>query len=654
MQRVSPLIPHFSLPVAVKSATADADSSCADIVTIPTDTNTTESSGSRRLMRDRRASLSKGDTSQRSKIKDVANVDRPRLRNNSQPSMILYRNLGDAQSSTDLRQTRHPNKNENQESLTLKEANEERLIVEERLAVCSPTSRYLGIPTNLEWAWAVMECKDGPFNYRYGKKSIEPSRLCQYKLGTVIGTGSTGKVRLGIHQTSKRQVAIKIIPRLHSTAKQKSKESIVSRERRILREGTILHLIRHPHIVHMEDMIVEDDFFALILEYIPGEELLEHIVQRKRLSERRARQYFGQLLSAVAYCHRYGIVHRDLKIENILITEPNSEHPQLKLVDFGLSNFYGDGPLKTFCGSLYFAAPELLSGRLYCGPEVDVWSLGVILYVMVCGAVPFDDKSLSTLHAKIRRGAFEVPSHVSPLLADLIRRMMAVDAQQRISTASIMAHPWFLIEPIFEFEDSAKDTFTENLHHEEIVEHLRAELTPLGQFGDKERLEYLLNSLKSHPDPQNPLTKLYTLCQEVLPGRKALKKSIIKQMKVLWEDRKGKSQSNLQTINYINLTRPRSSSWTLMDSTHQPIDIYPAPELIGFAEKGPKKKKKSIPQSPPEETKTSPESLQVKQTKNHEPGKEANVTAPILHQGNQTDSKKGPVEKKRYSHCSIQ
>ena len=138
--------------------------------------------------------------------------------------------------------------------------------------------------------------------------------------------------------------------------------------------------------------------------------MLDYIISHGKLKEKQARKFSRQIVSALDYCHRNSIVHRDLKIENILISKTGD----IKIIDFGLSNLFAPrGHLKTFCGSLYFAAPELLQARAYVGPEVDVWSFGIVLYVLVCGKVPFDDQSMPALHAKIKKGLVDYPNWLS-------------------------------------------------------------------------------------------------------------------------------------------------------------------------------------------------------------------------------------------------
>jgi serine/threonine protein kinase len=145
----------------------------------------------------------------------------------------------------------------------------------------------------------------------------------------------------------------------------------------------------------------------MLFEYVNGGQMLDYIISHGKLKEKQARKFSRQISSALDYCHRNSIVHRDLKIENILISKTGD----IKIIDFGLSNLFAPrSHLRTFCGSLYFAAPELLQAKAYTGPEVDVWSFGIVLYVLVCGKVPFDDQSMQALHAKIKKGVVDYPN----------------------------------------------------------------------------------------------------------------------------------------------------------------------------------------------------------------------------------------------------
>ena len=226
------------------------------------------------------------------------------------------------------------------------------------------------------------------------------------------------------------------------TAKELARELAHERNREIRtkREAYFMMLLRHPHIVGLRDFLVDSRYFYILMDYVNGGQLLHYIVRRQRLSERRSAHLARQIVSALDYLHRNSIVHRDLKIENILIDKTGRV---VKLIDFGLSNLYGpERLLTTYCGSLYFAAPELLRASPYRGPEIDIWSLGVIIFVMVTGAVPFDDTTMPGLHEKIKRGHVQYPAHVSDSCRDLLQRIFVTDPCDRIILADVMIHPW--------------------------------------------------------------------------------------------------------------------------------------------------------------------------------------------------------------------
>jgi serine/threonine protein kinase KIN1/2 len=209
-------------------------------------------------------------------------------------------------------------------------------------------------------------------------------------------------------------VAIKIVPRQsteeHQTQRDKDRADH-SKEIRTAREAAIVTLLNHPYICGMRDVVRTNYHWYMLFEYVNGGQMLDYIISHGRLKEKPARKFSRQIASALDYCHRNSIVHRDLKIENILISKTGD----IKIIDFGLSNLYSPrSALKTFCGSLYFAAPELLQARQYTGPEVDVWSFGIVLYVLLCGKVPFDDQSMPQLHAKIKKGLVDYPNWLGP------------------------------------------------------------------------------------------------------------------------------------------------------------------------------------------------------------------------------------------------
>merc|ERR1719342_707740 len=167
----------------------------------------------------------------------------------------------------------------------------------------------------------------------------------------------------------------------------------------------------------------------LVSEYAPRGEIFEYIACHGRMSERVARQKFWQIILAVEYCHARRVVHRDLKAENLLL----DNNMNIKIADFGFSNFWSpSSQLTTWCGSPPYAAPEVFEGAKYLGPEIDIWSLGVVLYVLVCGALPFDGASLQSLRDRVLSGRFRIPFFMSSDCESLIRRILVLDPQKRI------------------------------------------------------------------------------------------------------------------------------------------------------------------------------------------------------------------------------
>lgn len=212
------------------------------------------------------------------------------------------------------------------------------------------------------------------------------------------------------------------------------------RELRTIREAHILLLLNHPNICQLKDLFSSNDHYYLVMEYVEGGQLMKYILLKQKLAEVEARRLSRQILSALDYLHRNSIVHRDLKVENILI---DKEGKNIKIIDFGLSNMFSpERKLTTYCGSLYFAAPELLNARPYDGPEIDVWSFGVVLYVMVTGSVPFDDMSLPALHERIKRGQVAYPASLSIPLRNLLSRIFVTNPARRIILQDIIRHEW--------------------------------------------------------------------------------------------------------------------------------------------------------------------------------------------------------------------
>ncbi|KAG8348575.1 putative serine/threonine protein kinase [Trypanosoma vivax] len=253
-----------------------------------------------------------------------------------------------------------------------------------------------------------------------------------YRVGETVGKGTFGKVKKGWHIPTGEVVAIKILsPQKLENAKMKKK---------LFREIKILRLFSHPNICRLYDVILSPTEIYLIMEYVEGGELYDYIVKNGALPEDDARYVLQQIVCAVEYCHHFLVIHRDLKPENILI----GPGLQVKLIDFGLSNIMSDGEfLATSCGSPNYAAPEVISGKLYAGPEVDVWSCGVILYALLCSRLPFDEETIPQLFAKIRNGEYCIPHDVPAGPRELIKQILVVDPLQRLTIPQIRDNAWF-------------------------------------------------------------------------------------------------------------------------------------------------------------------------------------------------------------------
>ncbi|XP_070000793.1 serine/threonine-protein kinase SIK3 homolog isoform X2 [Penaeus vannamei] len=260
--------------------------------------------------------------------------------------------------------------------------------------------------------------------------------VSDYQIEKTIGKGNFAVVKLATHTITKSKVAIKIIDKTKIDA-----ENL----RKILREIEILKKLRHPYIIRLYEVMETERKIFLVTEYASYGELFDYVVNNGRMIEKEARTKFMQIVAALRYCHKRGIVHRDLKAENLLLDKDLN----IKLADFGFSNFYTPGVLlSTWCGSPPYAAPELFEGKAYDGPKADIWSLGVILYVLVCGYLPFDANTLQTLRSIVVAGKFRIPFFMSAECENLITKMLQVDPDRRLSIERIMQHKWITQESL--------------------------------------------------------------------------------------------------------------------------------------------------------------------------------------------------------------
>ncbi|XP_062368447.1 MAP/microtubule affinity-regulating kinase 4 isoform X3 [Cinclus cinclus] len=269
-----------------------------------------------------------------------------------------------------------------------------------------------------------------------GRNSLgaeEPPHVGNYRLLRTIGKGNFAKVKLARHVLTGREVAIKIIDKtqLNPTSLQK-----------LFREVRIMKGLNHPNIVKLFEVIETEKTLYLVMEYASAGEVFDYLVSHGRMKEKEARAKFRQIVSAVHYCHQKNIVHRDLKAENLLL----DADANIKIADFGFSNEFSRGSkLDTFCGSPPYAAPELFQGKKYDGPEVDIWSLGVILYTLVSGSLPFDGHNLKELRERVLRGKYRVPFYMSTDCENILRRFLVLNPAKRCTLEQIMKDKWINI-----------------------------------------------------------------------------------------------------------------------------------------------------------------------------------------------------------------
>lgn len=267
-------------------------------------------------------------------------------------------------------------------------------------------------------------------------------KVGKYELGRSLGEGTFGKVKYAVDTETNEAVAIKILD------KEKIQKQNMGNQ--IKKEISIMKMVKHKYVVGMIEVLASKTKIFIVLELVTGGELFDKIVQVGKLNEDQARFYFRQLVEGVEYCHKLGVCHRDLKPENLLL----DEHGNLKISDFGLSSLYigdadgSDGTsrtelLHTTCGTPNYVAPEVLSDQGYDGKKADVWSIGVILYVLLAGFLPFDESTIVALFAKIQNADFTYPSWFAPEIRALLDQMLVADPKVRLSLSDIRKHPWF-------------------------------------------------------------------------------------------------------------------------------------------------------------------------------------------------------------------
>ncbi|XP_070129755.1 serine/threonine-protein kinase SIK3 isoform X9 [Equus przewalskii] len=322
-----------------------------------------------------------------------------------------------------------------------------------------------------------------------------PARIGYYEIDRTIGKGNFAVVKRATHLVTKAKVAIKIIDKT-----QLDEENL----KKIFREVQIMKMLCHPHIIRLYQVMETERMIYLVTEYASGGEIFDHLVAHGRMAEKEARRKFKQIVAAVYFCHCRNIVHRDLKAENLLL----DANLNIKIADFGFSNLFTPGQLlKTWCGSPPYAAPELFEGKEYDGPKVDIWSLGVVLYVLVCGALPFDGSTLQNLRARVLSGKFRIPFFMSTECEHLIRHMLVLDPNKRLSMEQICKHKWMKLgdtDPNFDRLIAECQQLKEERQMDPLNEDVLLAMEDMGL--DKERT---LQSLRS--DAYDHYSAIYSL-----------------------------------------------------------------------------------------------------------------------------------------------
>ncbi|XP_078348803.1 serine/threonine-protein kinase BRSK2-like [Oculina patagonica] len=370
-----------------------------------------------------------------------------------------------------------------------------------------------------------------------------------YILEGTLGRGQTGLVKLGVNCATKKRVAVKIIDRT------KLSEQVLSK---VEREIAIMKLVDHPHVLGLYDVYESKKHLFLVLEHVSGGELFDYLVKRGRLPLGEARRFFAQMISAVDFCHKHCVCHRDLKPENLLLDKKMN----IKVADFGMASLQvGDNAmLETSCGSPHYACPEVIRGEKYDGRKADVWSCGVILYALLVGALPFDDENLRNLLKLVKRGHFSIPVFIPTDVQEMIRGMITVDPEKRITMEEVKKHS---------FLNSFKEELPVEPH---VVDIVKTEVIPgkeevdpdvlhsmssLGCFKNREKL--LRNLLKQEKTIEKVIYFMLLERKERSPTHEDAAVAMIKNLKEIVEDAPRK---RVDSCGSPRLQRPRKSSLT--------------------------------------------------------------------------------------------
>lgn len=329
-----------------------------------------------------------------------------------------------------------------------------------------------------------------------GSDLDEPVYIGNYKVENTIAEGLYGKVKIAIHRLTGQKVVLKVIER-----------SKIDRER--FREIALMKQLRHKHVVRMLEVIESVDRLFIVYEFVDGGELYDYMMSKQYLTEDEARQFWRQIVMAVKYMHTHNIAHRDLKLENVML----NSRKEIVVIDLGLGNFMkADELLSTFCGSTAYAAPEMFLCQDYVGSHVDIWSMGVMLFCLVLGFLPFEDPQRIVQADFVPFSEAEEDGiFVSDEFADLITRIFQKDPAKRITIDGIINHPWTTkgLPPITEAELQSSES-VDVAEQEELLNKLK-------EFGFEQ--DVVLKSINAHEF--NAITASFFLLQrQMQEGRR--------------------------------------------------------------------------------------------------------------------------------------
>uniref|UniRef100_A0A8C8SGD1 non-specific serine/threonine protein kinase n=1 Tax=Pelusios castaneus TaxID=367368 RepID=A0A8C8SGD1_9SAUR len=349
-----------------------------------------------------------------------------------------------------------------------------------------PRKPPLGSEGSFLAAWvSAAGCRERLRDFQHTK------RVGNYLIGRKLGEGSFAKVREGLHVVTGEKVAVKVIDK-----KRAKKDTYVTKNLR--REGQIQQMIRHPNIAQLLDILETENSYYLVMELCPGGNLMHKIYEKKRLEEHEARKYIRQLILAVEHLHRAGVVHRDLKIENLLLDEDNN----IKLIDFGLSNCAGilgySDPFSTQCGSPAYAAPELLARKKY-GPKIDVWSIGVNMYAMLTGTLPFtvEPFSLRALYQKmVDKEMNPFPAQLSTAAMSFLQSLLEPDPAKRPNIQQALANRW--LNENYPGKALHNVTYPNRIHLEDLSQSVLLHMTEKLGYKNSDVINTVLSNRASH------------------------------------------------------------------------------------------------------------------------------------------------------------